>query len=626
MKTNDFDLDFDFEKEYGFDPPQDDDTKKLDSDFDLVAALGSEFDEEAALFSSEYENNYDYGPEETTPDEGVPMDATAIFHGDFVSGPAASEPDQQAESYEADTAEEGTAEDLDSDESENGAEPEEAAQKPVRQRRVREKKQPNKFVQGVIAYFAPEAPKIGPDGQPRPVSKVRRFKNDILPLIILGVTFLMILVFIFGSAGRAIANLRNDRDPLDSTEEAGKTKDELEAEEVKLLLADADALATGYDYDGAIAKLNTFTGNRSKYPEIDTALSEYNKAISTLIEYKDPGAIPNLSFHVLIADPSRAFVNQSLSGKYNMNFVTVEEFERILEQLYANGYVLVDMDSFIAETATGDTITYAAKSLKLPDGKKPIMITETMVNYYNYMIDSNDDGTPDKGGAGFASKLVVDGLTGEITAEMVNEAGETVRGDFDMVPILEKFIDKHPDFCYQGSRATLAVSGYDGVFGYRINPEVIDKFGQAYYDEQVSGAKEIVAALRQKGYEIACYTYADTAYGGKSASDIKADIDKWTTHIVPVIGAVDTIVYAKTSDISSTGAYSDSKYNVLYDAGFRYFISNGNKPACTVTANYVRQLRVMVTGTGMAHTASMYAEYFDSKAVLDSTRGDVPQA
>ncbi len=188
------------------------------------------------------------------------------------------------------------------------------------------------------------------------------------------------------------------------------------------------------------------------------------------------------------------------------------------------------------------------------------------------------------------------------------------------------FYAEHPDFSYQGARATLAVSGYEGVFGYRINPEVIEEQGQAYYDEQAAGAKEIVNALKEKGYEIACYTYADTAYGGKSASDIKKDIDNWLTEIVPVIGAVDTLVYAKTSDISSTGAYTGGKYNVLYDSGFRYFISNGNKPACTVTTSYVRQLRVMVTGTYMAHTASMYSDYFDAKTVLDLTRGDVPQA
>ena len=623
MNANEFDLNFDFEKEYGFDTPVDDDTKKLDTDFDLRAALESDFNQEAALFNSEYQNNFDYGPEEFPVEEEPP-----------------AEPEQDLEIPEEEFPEEEqlTLDDIIEEEiqaEEAAAEeiPEEPAaeeeEKPVRQRKVPEKKAKldiSKYFTAVVAFFAPEEPQPSPDGRPRkPVSKMRRIKNDVLPLAITVVTLLMILVFIFGAAGRAITNFRNEQEALKSSNEAAKTQDELEAEEVRLLLIEADTLASGYDYDGAIAKLDGFNGNKTKYPEIEIKLSTYKQAKATLIDHNDPGAVPNLSFHVLIADPARAFTNSSLGGKYNRNFVTVDEFQRILEQLYERGYVLVEMESFIAETVTGDTITYSAKPLSLPDGKKPVMITETMVNYYTYMIDGDEDGKADKNGAGFASKLVVNPITGAIEAEMVNSAGETVTGDYDLVPILEKFIEAHPDFSYQGARATLAVSGYDGVFGYRINPEVISAKGQPYYDEQVSGAKEIVSALKAKGYEIACYTYGDTAYGGKSATDIKSDIDKWTSDIVPVIGAVDTLVYAKTSDISSTGAYTGSKYNVLADAGFRYFISNGNKSACTVTGSYVRQLRILVTGEYMAHASTMYNDYFDAKSVLNTTRGDVPQ-
>ena len=633
MNANEFDLDFDFEKEYGFDPPKDDDTKKLDTDFDLRALLESDFNQEAALFNSEYQNDFDYGPEDAEPAEEaaeVPADAEAEeeaeaevdFEVPEFSVPDAEE-DEEAEDEEPEAEE--------TDESED-----EESNKPVRQRRSREPKEPKEpskllttataLFASVVALFTPEPPKMGPDGKVRPVSRMRRFKNDMLPLIIAATTLLMILVFVIGATSRAITNFRDNQEALKSSEENAKTQDELEAEGVRLLIERADELAAGYDYDSAIFVLESFSGNKSKYPELDSKLSGYKKAQATLIEHNDPGAIPNLSFHVLIADPARAFTNGTFGGKYNMNFVTVDEFERILEQLYANNFVLVEMENFIAETVTGDTITYSAKPLKLPDGKKPVMITETMVNYFNYMIDSDEDGEPDKGGAGFASRLVVNSLTGKIEAEMVNSAGETVTGAYDLVPILEAFIEKHPDFSYQGARATLAVTGHEGVFGYRINPEVIEKKGQAYYDEQAAGAKKIVDALKAKGYEIACYTYSNTAYGGKSASDIKADIDNWVNEIVPVIGPVDTLVYAQKSDISSTGAYTGGKFNVLEAAGFRYFISNGNKPACTVANNYVRQLRVMVTGTAMAHTAQMYKDYFDAKLVLNTTRGDVPQA
>jgi hypothetical protein len=96
--------------------------------------------------------------------------------------------------------------------------------------------------------------------------------------------------------------------------------------------------------------------------------------------------------------------------------------------------------------------------------------------------------------------------------------------------------------------------------------------------------------------------------------------------IMPVVGTLDTLVYAKSSDISSTGAYTGGKYNVLAEAGFRYFISNGTAPSGDVTSSYVRQKRIMVTGQHMAHTATMYTHYFDAKTVLNGTRGNVPQA
>ncbi len=616
MNANEFDLDFDFEKEYGFDPPKDDDTQKLDTDFDLRAILESDFNQEAALFNSEYQNNFDYGPEEPSLEEP----SAAEEEPELFAPQREEQPEAELEP-EALLPEELLPEGYEPEPSEAESAAEDEPARAPRQRKPREPKEPNKLLTSIVAFFAPEE-----NSRQRPMSPMRRFKNDTLPLIITGVTLIMILVFIFGAASRAITNFRDNQEALKQSSEQAKTQDELEAQEVQVLLAEADELAAGYDYEGAIAKLEGFKGNKSKYSEIEVKLGTYKQAQGTLINHNDPGAIPNLSFHVLIADPARAFTNSKFGGKYNMNFVTVDEFQRILEQLYANGYVLVEMESFIAETVTGDTITYSSKPVQLPDGRKPIMITETMVNYYNYMIDGDEDGKPDKSGAGFASRLVVDPLTGNITAEMVNAAGETVTGDYDLVPILEKFIEQHPDFSYRGARATLAVSGYEGVFGYRINPEVIEEQGQAYYDEQAAGAKKIVTALKEKGYEIACYTYADTAYGGKSATDIKSDIDNWTNEIVPVIGAVDTLVYAKASDISTTGAYTGGKYNVLYDSGFRYFISNGNKPACTVTTSYVRQLRIMVTGSYMAHTATMYKDYFDAKTVLNSTRGDVPQA
>ena len=631
MNANEFDLDFDFEKEYGFDLPKEEVTDKVNEDFDLRAILESDFTDEAELFHAEYQNDFDYGPEEYPAEEepvaeqlSLESEDELMFEEMPVEEPSVDELLAEEEIPMVD--------DLNQDEyyaqipDEEAPAAEEAA--PTRRRREQ--------VQSILERWnplkqrpkpVPEEPKTAENANPRrkPVSKMRRFKNETLPLIILGVSAALIIFFVVGSASRAISSHIANNQQEQHASESKLNEEQRLAIEAQEILDEAAMLAAGYDYEAAIAKLNTYSGNITEHTEITMRLSEYKQTINSLIQHNDPGMIPNLSFHVLIADPSRAFTNQTFGGQYNRNFVTVDEFQKILEQLYANDYVLVEMEHCIAETITGDTITYSAKPVLLPDGKKPVMITETMVNYFGYMIDGNEDGTPDKDGAGFASRLVVDELTGNIQAEMVNAAGETVRGDYDLVPILEKFIEEHPDFSYRGARATLAVTGHEGIFGYRINSTVKNTKGEAYYNEQVEGAKQIVNALREKGYEIACYTYGNIDYGKKSASEIQADIASWKMEIMPVVGTLDTIVYAKNSDISTTGAYTGGKYNVLSEAGFRYFISNGTTPSGDVTSSYVRQKRILVTGSYMAHTATMYTHYFDAKSVLNSQRGNVPQ-
>ena len=594
MNEKDFDLDFDFEKEYGFATPEDTDEQLSGEDFDLKALLESDFGEDISQFTSEYETNFDYGPEtvDYAQDEGMVLPEAPV------------EEQPYGDEFDAELPEEMM-----------NAQP-----LPVEEPAPYEEVQPEAMMPEELPR---EEKPVRPERR-RHVSPIRRFKNETLPLIIAGVTAVLLLFFVIGSIGRLIGKLTTNNDAALKASEAAEDEAERQDREAMELMEEADRVAAGYDYDTAIAMLEGFTGNKAKYPEMEMRLSEYKQKKSLLVAHNDPGAIPNLSFHVLVADPSRTWNNKDLGGKYNRNFVTTDEFEKILEQLYNNGYVLVDMDCFIAETVTGETITYSAKPLYLPDGKKPVMITQTMVNYYSYMTDSNEDGVPDKDGAGFATKLVVQ--NGEVKAAMVNSAGETVIGNYDLVPILEDFIEKHPDFAYHGSRALLAVSGVEGVFGYRTNKSVIETKGQSYYDAEVAGAKEVVAALKEAGYTFASYTYGDEAYGKFDATTIQKDISKWTAEVLPILGTCDTLVFAKTSDISANGDYTTSKFNVLYGAGFRYYISHTTGgPSCKIAGNYVRQLRIMVTGTQMAHAANTYAKYFDSQSVLNSTRGNVPQ-
>lgn len=504
--------------------------------------------------------------------------------------------------------------------------------KPREPREPREPKEakPNILTKFFDLYFAPvlnkelQEPTVDPNNprRRRRKSKVQIFKEVYLPPIIACVCLILILSFVIGAISNAIEQKKQNDIQKENDVQASISAAAQAEQEYQRVMAEAAELAASYDYQGAIDKLDTFPDINS-YPDMGAKRAEYINIRDSMVEYKDFSQIPNLSFHVLINDPARAYADPELGGKYNLNFVTTEEFSKILQQLYANNYVLVDFDSFVEVGITvSGTEQYIPKSIFLPEGKKPFMLTETMVNYFEYMVDSNNDGVADAGGDGFANKLVLD-ASGNIKAEYVDASGSTLTGNYDLVPILEDFIAQHPDFSYKGSRAILAVTGNQGIFGYRCNTSYVQTKGNDYYEQEKAGAIEIVNALRNKGYTLACYTYANDAYGNFNSANITADLQSWTQQIKPIIGDIDTFVFAQMSDLTD---YTGTSFNVMYQTGFRYFISNGKSPSTAVNNTYVKQDRLMVTGETMAWYSDRFTGMFDCNMVLDMTsRGSVPK-
>ena len=618
-KNEEFDKDFDFEKEYGFDPkalldPEYENGDALNSNFDASfdEDFIKDFDEK---FGSEFDEKFtaEFGP--VTTDEAVPPtefvdevleeDEESLIPGfvntEFPSEYKVEEPTKVLPAFDLPEFDEkvidqSVFEDSQNDPAETQVLPQvEDVQAPAAEEEVHD-----------VADVPRPAPRR------RKLSKERLIKEVYLPPIIAGLTIVLCLTFIIGGIVRAVGN--NDeggKNPSASEEDAAlKLK-----QESQQLLAEAKLLAAGYDYQAALDKLNSFSDkeNMDKYPDMITARSEYATMKDQVQAWNDPSSIANLSFHTLIVDPTRAFADKEWGPSYKMNFVTVDEFKKILDQIYANGYVLVDFDSFVEEVAQEDgTVTYKTKPIYLPVGKKPFMLSTTLVNYFEYMIGEDTDG---KYGDGFARKLLVE--NGKITNEYQDASGNITYGSYDLIPILEDFIEAHPDFAYQGARALVAFTGEEGVFGYRTMPSVIEEKGQEYYDNEVANAKEVAQKLRDLGYTLACGSYGNENYGNEfSATDIKADIELWQKEVTPVIGEVDTIIYAKGSDITTGTNYTGNKYNVLQAAGFRYFVGAADVAWAEVTNSYVRQTRLMVTGTMMQNAASTFASFFDAKTVL----------
>ena len=701
MDKNDFDVDFDFSKDLGFDPdellgsddPGDFDMSQFDEDdLNLSELLGEDAPSDEENFQDynmdeeelRSEGDFEPYPPDPAPEQGEDADygESEDLGEDLFFPKRSRRNDGQGDDRGAYDAEGAEPEDYDSGNydpetydpedyaPEEGGEndgdvdtyaPGEPVDEPStredrkklnlkktfsnlfpkktdtgRKREAKERREPQKpsFFSKFLDWYmeplnrrnAPETEYVDENGRRRRrrrPTKAQIFKEAYLPAIIAGVAVILILSFVVGAITNGFKNKKIKDEQTKQSSIAAQEQADAAVAAYQQLLAEAELKATEYDYDGAIEVLDSLTDTSEEVKnELTAKKAAYLNEKSKLVEWKDVNAIPNLSFHVLIENPVRAYADKEFGGLYNKNFVTTGEFSKILEQLYHNGYVLVDMKSFVAsnEDLTG-AMNYSYKSIYLPEGKKPVMITETMVNYFEYMVDSNDDGEPDAGGDGFACRLVVD-ANGDIKAQYVDESNQTLTGDYDLVPILETFIKAHPDFVYKGSRATLAVTGSQGVFGYRTDSSYVAKKGQEYRDQQVAEAKVVVDALREKGYTIACYTYGNKNYRNMSVSELRTDLQNFTNQAIPVLGDVDTIIFAQGVDLES---YSDNKFDVLYSAGYRYFIGASQEIKTEINITYVHQSRLMVTGNAMAWHNNLFTNYFDCNVVLDvANRGNVP--
>lgn len=456
-------------------------------------------------------------------------------------------------------------------------------------------------------------------------SKLQIFKEAYLPVLVVFLAVVLIIVLIVSSISRGVQKKKAAlEESIANSISAEEEKARLD-HEAQMILSQADALMQTYDYETAITLLNGFSGDLSVYTEINDKIIACEAAQKDMVAWTDPSQVVNLSFQLLMADPARSFSNETYGYSFNRNFITVGEFSKILQQLYDNGYVLVELSDFIEEqTDANGAVTCKAKPLYLPKDKKPLVLTQTNVNYSYYLIDSDGDRLPDANGSGFASKLLWDGNT--FTNQMVDATGKTVTGAYDMVPILENFVAQHPDFSYKGAKATLALTGYNGLFGYRTHPRAAQYFGEDAYRKDIEDVKILIAALRERGYTMAFYTYDNVSYGEYSTDLIQVDLQDWANEAVPIIGNLDILVYAQQSDITADQFYSGEKYELLRNAGFRYFLGfcSDGAPWTTVTNDYVRQGRLMVTGSNLAYHADWFVSLFDAAGVLDPSRGTVP--
>lgn len=326
------------------------------------------------------------------------------------------------------------------------------------------------------------------------------------------------------------------------------------------------------------------------------------------VVWEDNGTISHVFVHSLIVDPSRAFDGDHMQQGYADYMVTLREFEAILEQLHARDYVLVSPDDIAALDAHGQ-MQYL--DIHLPPGKRPLVLSQDDVNYYEYMEQD-----------GFAKNLVLDD-DGSVTSTYIDADGEEHLGDFDVVPVVDRFVEEHPDFSYRGAKGILAVTGYNGVLGHRTSES-------EYLDDPDIAAKQAVAtevadALKEDGWVFASHSWGHLSMTTSGMDRMRRDAALWAAEVEPIVGKTHHLIYPFGADISRVPPYAGAKYELLQDAGFQFFygVDTSTPHWMQRHEGYLRQARINLDGLTFDRDLAgrgFLDPFFDLDAVLDPAR------
>lgn len=357
---------------------------------------------------------------------------------------------------------------------------------------------------------------------------------------------------------------------------------------------------------GVLERLHRWYPDRSDVERRVAAVQEYERQLSFTDVWE--GEIPHVFFHSLIVYPELAFDGDYQDQGYRDYMITQFEFERMLEELHANDFMVVDIGSVYDVAADGSV---SQPELRLPPGKKPIIFSIDDVSYYNYMT-----------GNGFAERLELDEDLNVATLVygLDGEAELTLTGD--MMPILDQYVLDNPDFSFQGAKGVIALTGYEGVFGWDVSRDQVD---EPDFDERVERATEVADRLRELGWKFAnhSYTHADALKDvSMSYGRWIFDHDNWRKEVGSVVGPTDIYI----SPFGFNMRQGDARYRfMIEEMGYHLFAPISDGVTIEVHDDNVKHHRLNIDGFIMREGPSRLAPYFDVSRVWDPARGPAPE-
>ena len=143
----------------------------------------------------------------------------------------------------------------------------------------------------------------------------------------------------------------------------------------------------GYDYDGAIELLKSLE-NYDKDADIIAKIAKLEAQKSTMVPV-DMTQVTHIFYHSLVVDPERGFAgNDSAAAGFKQWMTTVDEFNKITQAMYDNGYVLVDLHDLVTQTTDENgNVHFTPNQIMLPEGKKPFV--PVSYTHLNLMLEES---------------------------------------------------------------------------------------------------------------------------------------------------------------------------------------------------------------------------------------------
>ena len=381
------------------------------------------------------------------------------------------------------------------------------------------------------------------------------------------------------------------------------------------VLAEVETLLGGSRYYTALERLQLLSRIFPGDAMVDTLLEQCKEPTSSELELWT-GPIEYIAIRPLIADTAQAFDGDSFAQAAADAMLTTLEFQRSLLQLYERGYILVDLPVLFDFSEKDGKVVVSRRALKLPKGKKPLVLGVEGLNYYAARHRT-----------GNSISLSLDAL-GHVVSTYPSAGGMKTDANGEAIGILEQFLAQHADFSFNGARGTLSLTGYECVFGAVTDQDQLDDRNEALLavgeapttltDAMIETNRQevlaVIQSLSSHGWSFASSTYGGIDAASASKARITEDTGKWTQQVEPLTGPTNILVYPNGSWLRN----DDARTAILKGAGFRIFCGIGANAYLNIGKDSVFIDRVLLNGYSLQHTN--LSRFLDAAVVLDSAR------